>query len=134
MTRFLVRNPQKLRLVLIVDVVDAADEAAIARTRRDMYLKGCWSGIVVDQDEMVVLLNTFSSLEESAIEEDFRLTTRDLLSGTGTLPHQVEIWLDRVRSNWHAALPHQESAAKLLYDVVPALAASEIDRVEPTAA
>ncbi len=28
--------------------------------------------------------NTFSSLEESAIEEDFRLATADLLSGTGS--------------------------------------------------
>ncbi len=134
MARFLVRNPQKSRLELIVDVVEEADDEALARVRHDMHLKGSASGIVVDAAEMIVLRNTFDSLEEAAIREDFRLATQDLLSGVGSLPHQVEVWLERVRVNWRVAVPAKESVAKLLYDVIPALAGGDIERSEPTAA
>ena len=133
-TRYLVQHPRESRLSLMVDVVDLTDAAALAHLKRDMLGRGCWHGLLIDDENVVVLRDRFSEKEEDSIVEQARLPTAQLLPKNGSLERRVNDWLEHMSTNWRGSVPKEPWADVLLYGVVPALAGSEIHRLEPDAA
>jgi hypothetical protein len=129
-TRYLLTPPGDSRPSLLVDVVDAVDDAAIARAREAMFDRGCAHGLVIDPRRCVILRDTFESISSSSIERESELETAKLLNRPGgDLADRVERWLVALAGNWGEALPREDWVAPLLTDVVPAAAGSVVHRL-----
>ncbi len=95
-----------------------------------MFGLGCSNGLVLDDEQCLILHDTFSSLDASSIEVDpSKLETARLLGATaGPIEQRLERWLNALVRNWRDSVPHEAWSAPLLTDVVPAAAGSLVRR------
>jgi hypothetical protein len=132
--RFLLLPEGGSRPSLIVETRDVIDVAAIASFRALLYGMGCANGILFDQNECVILRDTFASMNEDSITvEGDRLRTAEVLArvgASGALDQRVSRWLGVLSTHWDQALPDEPRvAAPFIADIVPAASGSLVHAV-----
>jgi hypothetical protein len=127
MSLYLIQHENETRLSLIVLVVEAASQH-VPELRERMFGSGCAHGMVIDEQEVIVLRDMFVNMEKDSIKVDFKLKTDGLLGSEGDLDERVRRWLKRMSTNWRATLDDADSnREQLLSDIVPALSGAVID-------
>lgn len=128
--RYLLTPPGDTRPSLIVELCPKIDDNVLQEARDVMFGRGCANGLVLDENECVILRDSFMSMDASSIEvEPSRLNTRLLLGETeGPLEQRLERWMNALATNWHEAVPREPWAAPLIMDVVPAASGSLVRR------
>lgn len=133
--RYVVQHPNETRPSLLVEVVPEASAESLERVRSAMLAAGCANALVIDPHRVHVLRDTFRDMTAEAIVEDVDpFDTALLLGDSGELGQRTRRWLEAMSANWSEILPHEEWAASLLYDIVPAVSGSLITTVESDAA
>jgi hypothetical protein len=90
---------------------------------------------VIDTHFARVLRDTFSSPNEESIIEDAAIESHRLFGpGPAPLAERVQRWLEAMSANWSEALPREDWAAPLFYDIIPATSGTYIQRLAPDAA
>jgi hypothetical protein len=131
--RFLVTHPPDPRPALVVETVSLVDEETLASFKELLLRLGCPNGLVFDQNDCVIVRDTYATLDVASLEEDARVATDRLLArvanGRG-LEQRVLDWLRSMAASWNEALPiEQDVAAPFITDIVPAVSGSSIRQV-----
>jgi len=131
---FLVTHPPDPRPALVVGTAVRIDADAMEELKQRMLGFGCSNGLLFDEDECLILRDTYRSLDVGSIEEDGRVPTDRLLARLPrkgrTIEQRVLDWLRFMAASWNAALPlDADVAASFLTDIVPAVTGSHIREV-----
>jgi hypothetical protein len=119
----------------VVETTVRIDEDAIEQLKQRMLGFGCPNGLLFDDDECLVLRDTYSSLEVDSLEVESRVPTDRLLArvrgGSGrTIDQRVLDWLQSMAASWDSTLPLDgEVAASFITDIVPAISGSHVREV-----
>jgi hypothetical protein len=126
--RFLLTHSADTRPSLVVDTCSAIDERAIARLRSDLHGLGCANGLLFDPRQCIILHDTYSTMDASAIVVEGPALDADLVLARvagSNLDERVERWLEALSVRWDSALPIEPAiAAPFITDVVPAASGS----------
>lgn len=131
-TRYTLAQGGDPKSTLVVDVCDKIDASALAGLKRFMYEEGCANGLIFDENECVLLRDTFTEMSPASVLEERRIPTHALLTtlgkaDVGPLAARVGRWLRLLTTSWQAAVPADSpDAQELIYDVVPAAAGATI--------
>lgn len=131
---FSVNRPPDPRPALVVQTTARIDAQAIEQLKQRMLGWGCPNGLLFDQNECVILRDTYSSLDLTSLQEDGRVRTDPLLARVPdagrTLEQRVLDWLRSMAASWNSALPLEgEVAAPFITDIVPAVSGSHVREV-----
>jgi hypothetical protein len=131
---FLITHPPDPRPALVVETTARIDADAIDRLKQRMLGFGCPNGLLFDEDECLILHDTYSSLDVDSLEEEGRVPLDRLLArvrGPGrTIDQRVLDWLQSMAASWNTALPLDgDVAAPFITDIVPAVSGSHIREV-----
>ncbi|HRI65314.1 MAG TPA: hypothetical protein PK156_13790 [Polyangium sp.] len=128
--RYLLSPPGETRPSLIVELCPQVNETVLQEVRDVMFGRGCANGLVVDDEQCVILRDSFMSMDATSIEEDpNKLETHRLLGDSpDSLEYRLERWMNALVTNWHEAVPPEPWAAPLIMDVVPAASGSLVRR------
>jgi hypothetical protein len=132
---FLVTHPPDPRPALLVETTVRIDEGAVEQLKQRMLGLGCPNGLLFDDDECLILRDTYSSLDVDSLEEESRVPTDRLLARVrrgpaGTIDQRVLDWLQSMAASWNSTLPLDgDVATPFITDIVPAISGSQIREV-----
>lgn len=131
---FLVTHPPDPRPTLVAETTARIDAEAIDRLKQRMLGFGCPNGLLFDEEECLIVRDTYRSLDIDSIEEEGRIPNARLLArvrGPGrTIDQRVLDWLQSMAASWNTALPlDNDIAAPFITDIVPAVSGSHIREV-----
>jgi hypothetical protein len=134
MVLFLVTHPPDPRPTLVVETTAHIDADAIERLKQRMFGFGCPNGLLFDDEECLILRDTYSSLDVDSLEEEERVPVSRLLarvpSRGRTIDQRVCDWLQSMAASWNEALPPDDDVtAPFITDIVPAISGSHIREV-----
>lgn len=132
---FLITHPPDPRPALVVQTTARIDEDAIGQLKQRMFGLGCPNGLLFDDDECLILRDTYTSLDVDSLEEESRVPTDRLLARVRSAPgrtidQRVLDWLESMAESWNSTLPLDGAvAAHFITDIVPAISGSHIREV-----
>jgi hypothetical protein len=122
MKRFFLRHAPDPRPALVVQTCERADGDAVRAFCDLLFGLGCSEGLLFDQNECLLVHDSFASDAPSSLSVEARMATATVLeklnrpgfSRYRSLDERVELWLDMLARRGSEALPDDPKAAEPL--------------------
>jgi hypothetical protein len=135
MKRFFLRHAPDPRPSLVVQTCERADGEAVRAFCDLLFGLGCSEGLLFDQNECLLVHDSFAAVAPSSLSVEARMATAIVLEKLGrfgystrrSLDERVELWLGMLARSGAEALPNDPKAAEpFLVGVLPSAAEAVI--------